>query len=306
MIWTISVPVWGERYWRIFAECAWPALRVAVTKLDARVRFVLHTNALDKARALLADSDLEIRPVGDNPTYVELQRGHADVLRTTPDGSPVVLLNADLIVSANLLTRCAEHLANGKQAVVLLGIRTPLGNERPPIGQPPRQLLLWAWTHRHQIIRDLEWESGRSMLPTNLFFARGGSVVARGFHLHPVMVVKRADVSFKSTIDGDLLDCYARESIHVVTDPDDCAMCEVSPPDRRFPVRTAPFSPPLVAASMQGRASATHLWLFAEHRIGVVGPVVDCGDEEIARRIVELMTKQPPAPPSRLARPRRR
>lgn len=280
MGWVISVPVWGEQYTRVFAEAAFPALRAAIRRLGLPVRLVVHTRQRDIAGlsvlGRLASEQppalVEFRDIPDKPTYAALQAGHADAVRSAAPGDRVVLLNADIVVSGNLLVRCAEHFAAGRQAVVLMGIRTTAGSERPPAGAPPRALLEWAWEHRHQIIRDLEVRGGQSGLPTNLFWTSpaSSSVVARGFHLHPVAVVKHADVNFKSTIDGDLLDYFPRAAVHVVTSPDDCAMCEVSPPDKRFPLVPRPLTPGAVVASMMSRASATHRWLF-EHRILVRG-----------------------------------
>lgn len=298
--WLISVPVWGASYVRTFVDCAAPALLAAVRRLGAPVKFMIHTSSPDQVRAALGYwPEVEFRPVGNKPTYVALQESHAEAVAAAAPGDRVVLLNADLVVSGNLLTRCAEHFAVGDLAVVLLGIRTQEDfRARPPSGAEPRELMAWAWAHRHQIIRDLEFPRGRSMLPTNLFFPVGDSVVARCFHMHPAAIVKQESTSFRSTIDGDLLDCYPRERVRVVTDPDDCAMCEISPPARRFPVRdSGGMRADQVAASMMTRASPTHRWL-ATHRIGVVGPNVDCGDEAFLREVMECMDRAPPVPPA--------
>lgn len=292
--WLISVPAWGEAYLRVLEECAAPSLLAAARVLAEPVKFIIHTDAPERARSAFPGHEVETRPVGCRGTYVALQESHAEVVDGADVGDRVVLLNADLVVSDNFLSRCAAHFAAGKRAVVLLGIRTASGPERPPVGCNPRALLAWGWEHRHQIIQDLEWGRGRSMLPTNLFFSDGDSVVARGFHLHPVAIIKHADVDFSSTIDGDLLECFPVDSIHVVVDPDDCAMVEVSPPERRFPLREGRLSPAGVAASMMARASTMHRWLFG-HRIGVVGPLRDCGDEAVARDILAVMESGPPA-----------
>jgi hypothetical protein len=297
--WLISVPVWGTDYVRTFVEIAAPALRIAARRLVG-ARFIIHTDAPDAVRDALGGLQgfpVNVRPVPAKPTYVALQEGHAEAIREAAPGDRVVLLNADLVVSANFFARIDEHFAAGRRAVVLLGIRTVIDASRGPgrlaPGAAPRALLEWAWANRHQIIRDLEWPQATSMLPTNLFFARGGSVVARGFHLHPAAIIKHDAIAFSSTIDGDLLDYFAREDIHVVTDPDDCAMLEVSPAERRFPVQPPGLSPARVAASMATRASATHRWL-ATHRIGVVGPVIDCGDSEVVAAVLAIMEGSPP------------
>jgi hypothetical protein len=291
MAWIISIPVWGSGYISTFVRVAAPALVLAARRLREPVKFVLHTSAEGGAAAAALEEFLvEVRAIPDKPTYVALQEGHADAVRKAAPGDRVVLLNADLAVSVNLLERCAEHFAVGKRAVVLMGIRTTAGPEAPPAGAEPRALLEWAWTHRHQIIRDLEWPHGGSMLPTNLFWSEGESTVARGFHLHPAAVVKHDGMSFHSTIDGDLLDCIPREGIHVVTDPDDCSMCEVSPPERRFPVRDARMSAESVVKSMLSRASPMHRWLF-RHRIVVRGSGAEVrGDSRDAHEILDRMS----------------
>jgi len=306
--WLISVPVWDPRYVRVFLDSALPALLAAADRLREPVRFVVHTDAPEQIRGAFGSRQLETREIGPHPTYVALQRAHADAVRSALAGERVVLLNADLVVSGNFLTRCAEHFDRGKRAVVLLGIRTVMGPERPPAGADPRELLSWAWTHRHQIIRDLEWPGGKSLLLTNLFFTDGQSVVARGFHLHPAAIIKHDEIKFQSTIDGDLLDYFPRESVHVVTDPDDCSMLEVSPAGRRFPVRASadgPLVPSRVAVCMRTRASPAHRWLVT-HRIGVVGEARDCGDEAVVGSVLDIMAQVSQTPRQRTRVPAHR
>jgi len=304
---TISVPVWGSpAYMQIFTHAAAPALKRSLENLRMPARFLIHTDQPDAARAALAGCEVEVRQVPNKSTYVALQESHADAVRRARVGDRVVLLNADLVVSNNFLARCMQHLDAGKDAVVLLGIRTTAGPD-VPAGMRPRELLAWAWAHRHQIIRDLEWPRGGSMIPTNLFFSgSGGSVVARGFHLHPAAIIKRADTKFSSTIDGDLLDCIPRSRIHVVVDPDDCAMLEVSAPERRFPVRGGLLTPGQVAASMRTRASPTHCWLF-RHRITVCGSPAQVSDDLVAcDQILRLLRAAAPddAPAGEIVAPR--
>lgn len=307
MRWIVSVPVWGCEYTATFLSLAWPALLCAVRQLEEPVHLVIHSDRLEDFNAA-GDPDgqltVERRAVARKPTYVTLQESHAETVDLAEPGDRVVLLNADLVVSGNLLAACRRHFDDGYLAVVTLGVRTARGDDAPPAGAPPRDLLSWAWAHRHQIIRDLEWPEGGSLLPTNLFFSAGDDVVARGFHLHPVAVVKQADTVTRSTIDNDLLDCFPRDCIHVVTDPDDCAMLEVSPADRRFPVRDMRLSAKRVARSMEKRASATHKWLLT-HRIVVRGTgAAVTEDERVVRDILHAM-QCPDLPATAPPRPQR-
>lgn len=282
--WLISVPVWGPKYVKTFVEEAVPALRAALAGFPEPHRFLIHTNDPTRINAALAGFDVDIQPVSQKPTYIALQEGHADAVARAKIGEAVVLLNADLVVSRNMFTSCAAHLDAGDLAIVLVGIRTdPKGNEVPK-GAPARELLEWAWEYRHRIIQDLEWGTGASMLPTNLFFVKGHNVVVRGFHLHPIAILKTKDIPFKSTIDGDLLDHFARERIHVVVDPDDMSMLEISEPTRRFPVGRM-LNPAAVAASMRSRASPLHKWLFT-HRIVIRGTGEGCGDDAISHAVL--------------------
>lgn len=268
---------------------ALPSVQQAAARATVTPHLIVHTNQPDVVGPHIPWAwTHELRDVGNEPTYVTLQESHADAVQSAESGDYVLLLNADLVVSGNIIQACQEHFSRGMQAVVLSGIRTVKQDERPPLGAEPRALLEWAWAHRHRIIRDLEWGTGRSMLPSNIFFESNGAVCARGFHLHPVAIVKQETTSFQSTIDGDLLDCFSRDKIHVVTDPDDCSMLEVSPEKRRFPVGRGTMTSFGVARSMLKRASDTHKWLFM-HRLGVVGDYQSDEDERVAAEVLEHM-----------------
>lgn len=296
--WVIGIPIWGPKYVKIFADYAAPALRAALRGCPDPVRILIHTDMPNEVRAALtivgglpgmaSTVSIETFPVPTQPTYVTLQKSHADVIARAKVGDWVVLLNADLVISGNLLRACEARFMKGAKAIVTAGIRTKFGDGAPPVGAEPRALLVWAWDHRHQIIRDLEWGKGGSMLPTNLFFTNGDSVVLRGFHLHPVAILKEKELSFISTIDGDLLEHFPRETIHVVTDPDELSMLEISPLDKRFPVRSGIMNPARVAASMKSRASALHKWLFT-HRIVIKGTGEGCGDDAVTAAVLSLL-----------------
>lgn len=288
----IGIPVWGQRYRDVFVDCAWPALAAAIERLAQPVRVLIHTDSEVDLRARLPANQyatFEFCAVPAESKYVALQQSHGDAINRAALGDKVVLLNADIVVSGNLLVRCDEHFQQGRQAVVLIGIRTVQG-EAPPVDAEPRALLAWAWLHRHQIIRDLEWGTGCSVLPTNLFFANEKGVVARAFHQHPVALLKTKEVRFVSTIDGDLLDHVPRDTIHVVTEPDDLSMLEISPADKAFGVARTPMTIAAVARTMISRASPLHRWLF-QQRVVVRGHAHGELDNQTAMGVLSEMNR---------------
>lgn len=285
----ISIPVWGQPYLETFARATFPALKAAVEDFDHAFKFVIHTDNPAEIERLTAGYQVEIRRIVGDATYVTLQISHADAIAQAGHHDRVILLNADIVVSKNLLHRAYYHFERGMTAVVTMGVRTIKDSRLPPIGAAPNELLSWAWANRHQIIEDLIWGNPNgSVLPTNIFFVNGDTVVARGFHLHPVAILKHKPLEFISTIDGDLLDQYARGTIHLVTTPDDLAICEISDTAKRFPVMNEPMNVEQVASAMSNRASELHRWQFTQ-RIIIKGNGEGTGDEEVAAKILERM-----------------
>jgi hypothetical protein len=300
-MWLISVPVWGDVYKQVFLERAAPALRQAIIALGEYAglqgnglkdycKVVFHTDSPGFADGAFPECSVEYIRIAPGNIYTSLQYGHRDAINMAPTDYRVGLLNADLVVSRNLFAKCEQHILGGKRAIVLLGIRTLLQEEAPPVGAAPRELLSWAWDHRHIIIKDLEWGKGASHLPTNLFWSDDNSVVARGFHLHPVAIHKQEALNFISTIDGDMLDTFPRETLHIVTDPDDMALIEMSEGGKRFPVGGpgAVMEAAGVAAAMRSRASELHRWQFG-HRILVRGNGAGINDQLIAGAILQYL-----------------
>lgn len=291
MPWLISIPVWGDKYREVFIKKALPALRAALEGFPEPFSFLIHTDDPEHIKVAMEGLTVHTRQLGPGTTYVALQHGHSEAIALAPVGSSVALLNADIVVSKNLFTACANHINGGMQAVVLSGIRTDSTAGQPPIGAASRELLKWAWEHRHQIIKDLEWGTGGSMLPTNLFWTSPTSVVMHGFHLHPVAIKKTKPINFISTIDGDLLNTFPRESIHLVENPDDMSMLEISDPGKRFPVRDTPTTAPQVAGAMVKRASELHRWQF-QRRLVVVGDGADINESGTVSTILRHMGRR--------------
>jgi hypothetical protein len=93
------------------------------------------------------------------------------------------------------------------------------------------------------------------------------------FHLHPLAVINDRPLNFKhETIDNDLLECFFREEVHVVT-RGELALCEVSVPDKRVSLGKV-LDDGYIAYWASLKASALHRWLFS-HRIALTGDGAD-------------------------------
>ena len=95
----------------------------------------------------------------------------------------------------------------------------------------PRELVEAGITHLHPIMRDHFFEEmGDDLVPSNLLWRVGDEgIVARCFHLHPLLVApdQRND-GFRRTIDDDLPLSGDREQEYVVADSDEVFVYELS------------------------------------------------------------------------------
>jgi hypothetical protein len=293
--WLIPIPVWGDPYARVFAERAVPALRAALEDFDHPVQFIVHTDRPAAVLELLDGFDAEVVEIPPDTPYRGLQDAHADGIRRARPGDRVALLTADLVVSRNFFATCDAHMERGSKLILMAGTRTDADYSPAPAGLGPRDLLSWAWDHRHPIIRDVEWGTGASCVPTVLYFARGDQVVMHGFHLSVAAMEKKdAELRLESTVDDVLADHFELGEVHVVTSPDDLAVLEVSAHERRFRLSHRPMDEIHVAHMMETLASERHKWMF-RHRIVIRGGVPDDEWEmPIVERILYLMRRRAP------------
>lgn len=289
--WYLSTPAWGDFNRKVFAKRAVHSYLAALHNLGTdRVKWVIHTD-----QPGFADRELDGYPVTYIHTspeaafYDEYRKCHLSVLRDMArPGDCVSLLNADFIVSDNFFTRIREHLSGGYRAVVTLGMRTLLDKNLPPTSVDPRTLLSWAWEHKHGVTRESVWGSGHSPAPTHIFFEEGDSVVARSFHLHPVAIVKDYLIEIRSSIDGETLENFPFETIHVVTDPDDLAFIEMSKSGkfRHFSGGTLSIDAVIGLMHSHYMRAPLYRWQFG-HRIVMKGDGSSLGDVHIAKAILD-------------------
>lgn len=244
---TISVPSWGERYVDLTTRFVLPALVAAYRYYPVEFDLVVHT---DQAAAIQACwrkircglSRLILKPNFPGRKYTALAASHREVITEAPQGTAIVLLNADVIPSRELFSVITRTIANGKKALAGTGIRIKAEDAVPFEWVSAEQLLAYGWEHRHRVMEERVWGRGITALPTGLIFEEAGHVTTHCFHMHPVMILKDRNLTFTSTIDFDLLECcYNADEIRYLTDKE-VGFVELSPPDRAYPVGERPLS----------------------------------------------------------------
>lgn len=290
----VSLPAWGERYVRVCAEETLPALLAALRELrrPARVRLYTGDQALvERTSELLSGlAVVELcRVLGADQSFGSLSRCHQDSMDHALYGERVLLLTADMVVSREVLVTCEAYIADGTQAVCCAPPRA-LEGTGVPVGASGRDLLAWAWAHRHPMTRECTWPEGRSYDVWRMYFERDGEVAARVFLPHPLVVVPAGlAIHFHPTIDVNLLACFSTSVIRMLTQPEEGAVVELSPPEKDFLLTTTmrermasggPSCPPFTLVTNQ-----RHRMFFGK-RVVLCGSGGDCGDGEVLGRML--------------------
>jgi hypothetical protein len=289
----ISVPVWGDRYLRIFEEATWPALKIALEELNKPHTVFVHTDPDNNTRLqnLMAGHHTVFHQVvGPDRAFQSLTDAHSQVINGTPLGHKICLLTADLVLSKNTLASADARLSNGyTQAFAMMGMRA-CEEELPVAGLSGRELLSWAWDHRHPMTADSTWPDGKSYDVWRMYFQNGDEVACRLCLPHPTAFNKTGRSHyFFPTCDVNLLSNFVFNEIHLVTDPDEGAMIELSPKEKEYLLTESmqwrydtggPSLPPFWKATNE-----RHIWLFNQ-KIIIKGNGGDCGDTLVVRRIL--------------------
>ena len=301
MSWLIAIPAWGDRCVAHAVRSALPSCKAALAHAQAEARFVVHTDRPENFFALARTTLLPL-PRERYSRYYALSDCHRQAIHMAVPGEFVALINADHVVSLEAFAAAEKRLHEGKRIVMMAGMRTCAPDEPAPLNMRSRELLAWAWSHRHPTAEDAIWGTGKSTSLSSLFFADGDDVISRWFHLHPFAFVKEAGLSFNGlTIDEDLGEFWPRELVHVVEDPDEAALIERSPASFAFKSHQKPVQIRDVAYwahcdNGYGGKRTTHFhhWLF-KHRIVLRGGGRDLGDRAVCDAILSVIPHAAPA-----------
>jgi hypothetical protein len=192
--------------------------------------------------------------------------------------------------SVELFKSAEARFAEGKRMIVMAASRTIGGQPQP--GMKSRDLLRWTMEHKHPSIQQCFWGTGRTTMPWAVYFQKGDDIVLHGFHLHPFAVFNDRELGFHGySIDRDLAEIYKKHEIHLITDPDEGAFAEMSPPERIFGLTIDHISIASIAkwADKKKRTtSAMHRWFF-ERPITIQGNGGDIGDVAICAEILRKL-----------------
>lgn len=285
--WLIATPVWGERCVNIFVDTVLSAIKEAVYGIKGKVRFVVHTDqpfVLDEALQGFGRRILPV-PEGGN-AWAKAGLANHEAIEFAAPGEAVAMINADMVPSREVFAAAERRFAEGRRLIMMAASRT-LGGEAP-VGATSAELLDWTMEHRHPAIEECFWGTGRSVIPWAIYFEHGDDIVLRGFHLHPFALLKDRHINFKGTIDLDLPDNFRPAEIHLITERDEAAFAEISPPDRTFPLTPQPFDEADVARWASRQATPLHRWMFMQ-RIIIKGAGADHGDVAICNEISQAI-----------------
>jgi len=257
-MWLISVPAWGTRYIALATRLTLPSLAAALARTALPHLVVIHTDDAAAFGPYPSGLNVEFREPSDAAGYAKYYLAHQEVVASSRKGEFVSLLPGDCVVSVEFFVACERRFAQGKKAVATLGNRT-LSSTRPPIGAAARALMDWSLDNLHPISWENIWGSGKTMLPSIVYFMDAQSIVMHSFNYGIVAFAHDGrDMTFKFTHDHDLPGRFTRAEVHVVTDADELAIVECSGAAKPFPIQDVTFGVQDVAD--WARAQANSEW----------------------------------------------
>lgn len=301
----MSVPLWGDRYVKIFCRAGLPSIISAARRISGEVTLLLHTtkNEFDYIGRHAEGLAMEYQPVSRHHEWWRaMSDGHRYALGSAQGETGVILLTADMVISCEMIAASQEHLSRNKRVVCGASIRALDTAELPSGELSGAQLVSWAWQNLHPITAAAIYPNGRSDDVARLYFQHERNVVCRLVMPHPFAVRPEGRrLDFKPTIDAWLYTRFNIDEIHVVTNPAECSGIELSPPDKEFKTG-ATLEERLAPGGIWARHQPSVRWMLG-HRILLCGHADDeCGDIQVADRLLDISL----APSPSVLRSRRR
>lgn len=259
----VNTPVWGQAYTRCFVEVGLPSLLADgnLPCLNRNQGHLLHVMTTEVDRKLIEASeswrraqcviDCHIDVIGTDAVRIAnphqtMSDCHREAIRFADRRNAAIMLyNPDIVLADGGMRSLVRLLAQGKRAVQVVGLRI-LKEEAVPlllnhhvqgngsvISIEPRNLMKIAMQHLHPLMLMHLYDAPEfDLMPQELFWKVGEEgIVARCFHIHPILVYPRVrNAPFSTTVDDDYLRsaCPDPKDEHFISDSDEFCLCELS------------------------------------------------------------------------------
>ena len=213
------------------------------------------------------------------------QRAMADALEA---GAALIMLSADIVMSDHALAAVVRRHREGYRAVVTTGLRLakePFLQSLDRAGArlsalPSRDLVRMALPHLHQQTRSMFVDAPAfSAFPSAVYWPVGGEgILARCFHLHPLMVDPVHAGPLGGTYDDHYLSaaCPDFSRVHVITDSDELQIFELTAAEQEFRTTRRARASAWQAAAVASGCDALQLQYWSEQPVSIhaadVGP----------------------------------
>ena len=155
----------------------------------------------------------------------------------TAQGDALVFLTADCIMSDNALGNAAEHILDGKRAVMITGPRVTWESFEPVLGTlnpSPPALVAAISRHLHHVEKCsfMDSPTHNNYWPNHISHRFPTGWVVHNFHWHPLMVnPPNRFIIPERTIDNQWLSLLMQniDDYHLVQDSDELTVCSLTP-----------------------------------------------------------------------------
>jgi hypothetical protein len=259
----VITPVWGAAYTRCFLDIGLPSLLSPgnLPGLAARPLNLIHlfTTAADldvierSPVWALAKQIVECRieVIGANAVNIAnphetMSLCHRKAIEQADSvGAAMMFYNPDVVIADGGMRELVRLMAAGKRAIQVVGLRLQkeeivplllrdhLGPDGTTLVISSRELMALAMRHLHPLMKmHIDGVDDCDLMPQQVLWHAGSNgLVARCFHIHPMLVYPRVrKAPFSTTIDDDYLRtaCPDPSDEYVVTDSDEFCVCELS------------------------------------------------------------------------------
>ncbi|HEX4609979.1 MAG TPA: hypothetical protein VH092_17430 [Urbifossiella sp.] len=285
-------PVWGDAYTDRFVKLSLPSQlsggNLGAVPSDAAAYLIYtrrkHARAIARSAAYRRLKDLvptSIRLLDDLPEpgvggdhHALMTAAYTRGIASAGGDDACVFLTPDLLASDGSFHNLVRLARAGKRVVLVLGIRmTAVGATtcvaRHAVGGsavaaiPPRALVRACLDNLHPISTGHVVARGRVLAPQHFYWRVGDhGLLARGFHIHPLMVWPRnPTAAIRNTLDDEYIAdaCPDRSEWHTVTDSDEICVTEFSEARHKLDMLAAqPFSDEKVLRFMANDTTPSH------------------------------------------------